>query len=221
VDHGRFEPGRPGHRDRRGTQPGAADPAGREGALAPDPQLGDQHRPGVRPKKNRGRGALHPPAGELHGDLRRRARAGSLAHLPARAGLVAGRAPDQAPLEYSRGPDKTWVYGGLPVGDGQAITLYTPSCNCGRYQRFLQQAEDANPRGQIVIITDNLSSHYSKATRAWLEDHPGIRHAFIPRSACWLNVQEGWWRIFRKTALAGQTFVDPDEIAHATRVATA
>ena len=32
---------------------------------------------------------------------------------------------------------------------------------------------------------------------------------------------EGWWRIFRKTALAGQTFADSDEIACATRVATA
>jgi hypothetical protein len=35
------------------------------------------------------------------------------------------------------------------------------------------------------------------------------------------HLQEGWWRIFRKTALAGQSFADPDEIAHATQVATA
>jgi transposase len=81
--------------------------------------------------------------------------------------------------------------------------------------------ENANPRGQIVIITGNLSSHDSKATRAWLEHHPRIRHAFIPKRACWLNLQEGWWRIFRKTALAGQSFAGPDEIACATRVATA
>jgi transposase len=72
-----------------------------------------------------------------------------------------------------------------------------------------------------VIIADNLSSHDSKSTRAWLEGHPRIRHAFIPKGACWLNLQEGWWRIFRKTALAGQSFADPDEIACATRVATA
>ena len=36
-----------------GPQPGPADPAGREGPLAADPQLGDQHRPGVRPKRTR------------------------------------------------------------------------------------------------------------------------------------------------------------------------
>ena len=34
-------------------------------------------------------------------------------------------------------------------------------------------------------------------------------------------MQQGWWRIFRRHALAGQDFADPDEIAHATRVATA
>ena len=28
----------------------------------------------------------------------------------------------KAPLEYSRGPEKTWVYGGLRIADGQEIT---------------------------------------------------------------------------------------------------
>lgn len=81
--------------------------------------------------------------------------------------------------------------------------------------------EEANPGGQVVVITDNLSSHDSKDTRAWLERHPRIRHVFIPTGACRLNVQEGWWRIFRRAALAGQTFADADEIALAARLATA
>jgi hypothetical protein len=36
-----------------------------------------------------------------------------------------------------------------------------------------------------------------------------------------LNLQEAGWRIFRRHALAGQTFADPAEIAHATELATA
>ncbi|WP_302851765.1 transposase [Streptomyces lunaelactis] len=63
----------------------------------------------------------------------------------------------------------------------------------------------SNPTGEIWIVTDNLSSHNSRATRTWLEDHPRIRHAFIPVGACWLNLQEGWWRIFRKTPMAGRS----------------
>ena len=104
----------------------------------------------------------------------------------------------KAPLEYSRGPEKTWVYGGLRVAGGQAITLCASSRNSAFYQDFLQLEEQANPDGMIYVITDNLSSHDSKSTRAWLEDHPRIRHAFIPKRACWLNLQEGWWRIFRR-----------------------
>src|SRR5438046_7481626 len=49
----------------------------------------------------------------------------------------------------------------------------------------------------------------------------GLAALCIPKGACWLNLQEGWWRIFRRQALAGQAFADPDEIAHATQVATA
>ena len=50
---------------------------------------------------------------------------------------------------------------------------------------------------------------------------PRIRHAFISEKACRLNLQEAWWRIFRRQALAGQDFTDPDEITCATKVATA
>ncbi|MEU7305656.1 hypothetical protein [Streptomyces sp. NPDC007206] len=49
---------------------------------------------------------------------------------------------------------------------------------------------------------------------------PRIRHAFIPVGACWLNLQEGWWRIFRETALAGRSFANPDDITQVTAVAT-
>jgi DDE superfamily endonuclease len=71
-----------------------------------------------------------------------------------------------------------------------------------------------------MVITDNLSSHTSASTRAWLVDHPRIRQVFIPKRACWLNLQEGWWRLFRRAALAGQSFATPAEITLATKVAT-
>jgi hypothetical protein len=115
----------------------------------------------------------------------------------------------KAPLEYSRGLEKTWVYGGLRVADGHAVTMCAPSRNSACCQDFLQLEEQANPEGTIYVITGNLSSHDSKSTRAWLQDHPRIRHAFIPKGACWLNLQEGWWRICRRQALAGQDSPTP------------
>jgi hypothetical protein len=94
----------------------------------------------------------------------------------------------KAPLEYSRGPEKTWVYGAVRVRDGQAVTLTAASRNSLYYQQFLDLVEQANPTGDIYVITDNLSSHDSKSTREWLIDHPRIKHVFIPVGACWLNL---------------------------------
>jgi transposase InsO family protein len=112
------------------------------------------------------------------------------------------------------------VYGALRVRDGQEVTMTAPSRNSVGDQHLLAAVEAANPEGTIMVVTDNLSSHTSASTRTWLADHPRIQHAFIPKRACWLNLQEGWWRLFRREALAGETFADPGEITLATRVAT-
>jgi transposase len=97
----------------------------------------------------------------------------------------------KAPLTYSRGPDKTWIYGGLRIGDGQAVTLCAPSRNSASWQEFLARLEQTNPTGTIAVITDNLSSHSSLATRAWLAAHPRIVQVFIPKGACWLHPAGG------------------------------
>ncbi|BCL30483.1 hypothetical protein GCM10017557_53420 [Streptomyces aurantiacus] len=111
----------------------------------------------------------------------------------------------KAELDYSRGPEKTWVYGGLRVRDGQQITMTASSRNSVFYQQFLQLVEDANPTGEIWIVTDNLSSHSSLSTRIWLEDHPRIHHAFIPVGACWLN---------RRWAGGGSSAKQPSPAGH-------
>lgn len=68
------------------------------------------------------------------------------------------------------------MYGGLRVADGQTVTCTAPSRNSVHYQRFLSLVEQANPTGEVVVITDNLSSHTSVATREWLAGHPRLRH---------------------------------------------
>jgi hypothetical protein len=135
-----------------------------------------------------------------------------------------GWSPDghriKASLEYSRGPEKVWVYGALRICDGEALTLTAPSRNTKGYLRLLEAVERSNPSGDLYLITDNLSSHKSLPIRQWLEKHPRVKQIFIPVGACWLNLQEAWWRLFRREALAGQSFADAEEIELATRVAT-
>jgi hypothetical protein len=98
--------------------------------------------------------------------------------------------------------------------------LCAASRNSACCQDFLRLQEQASRGGTLYVITGNLSSHDSKSTRARLDGHPRIRRAFLPKRACWLSMQQGWWRIFRRRALAGQSFAGPGEIARAARVAT-
>jgi hypothetical protein len=123
-------------------------------------------------------------------------------------------------LEYSRGQEKVWVYGALRVRDGQEVTLTARSRNTVGYVRLLAAVDHANPDGDLYLITDNLSSHQSPPVVEWLEAHPRVRQIFLPKGACWLNLQEGWWRLFRREAFAGQTFADADEIDQVTVLAT-
>jgi hypothetical protein len=112
------------------------------------------------------------------------------------------------------------VYGALRVRDGQELTLTAPSRNTQGYLQLLTALDRANPDGELYLVMDNLSSHISAPVRAWLAEHPRVHQVPIPTGACWLNLQEGWWRLFRHEALAGQTFADHTEIELASRLAT-
>jgi DDE superfamily endonuclease len=127
----------------------------------------------------------------------------------------------KAPLEYSRGPDKAWVYGALRVRDGQTVTFTARSRNTAGYLDLLGRLDRANPVGDLYIIADNLSSHTSGPIQAWLTEHPRVHPVPLPVGACWLNFQEGWWRLLRKEAFAGQTFADYSDIERAVTGATA
>jgi ureidoglycolate hydrolase len=116
--------------------------------------------------------------------------------------------------------EKAWVYGGLRVRDGQEVTLTARSRNTVGYVHLLDGVEKANPAGDLYLITDNLASPKSPPVVEWLEAHPRVHQVFIPKDACWLNLQEGWWRLFRREAFAGQTFADAEEIDQVTALAT-
>ncbi len=61
----------------------------------------------------------------------------------------------KAPMDYERGPEKTWVYGALRVRDGKALTRCAASRNSKGYIALLADIEADNPTGDIFIISDN------------------------------------------------------------------
>ena len=104
--------------------------------------------------------------------------------------------------------------------DGREVTFTAGSRNTVGYLKLLGAIDQANPEGDLNLISDNLSSHTSAPIQQWLAAHPRVHPVPLPTGACWLNLQEGWWRLFRREALAGQSFADAKEIDLATRVAT-
>jgi hypothetical protein len=112
------------------------------------------------------------------------------------------------------------VYGAVRVRDGQELTLTARSRTTAGYLRLLAAVEQANPTGDLDLITDNLSRHKSPPIREWLDAHPRVYHVFLPTGACWLHLQEGGWRLLRHEAFAGQTFADAEEIDNITCLAT-
>jgi hypothetical protein len=86
---------------------------------------------------------------------------------------------------------------------------------------LLQVLDPADPDGDLSLIADHLASHLSAPIRDWLADHPRIQQAFMPVGAAWLNLLEGWWRLFRRNAFAGASQAHAADIAYVTRLATA
>ncbi len=109
-----------------------------------------------------------------------------------------------------------------PQGGGRQVAdLHLPLPELqGLRQAAREEIERAIPKGLIYLVADNLKTHNGVLVREWLEGHPRIEHAFIPKGAAWLNLIEAWWRLFRRHALAGQDFADGYEIDKAARVAT-
>jgi DDE superfamily endonuclease len=126
----------------------------------------------------------------------------------------------KVPLNYDQGPEKGWVYGALRIRDGQALTQTARSRNTSGYLEWLQTLDRTYPTGDLYLVADHLASHSSGPIREWLEAQPRIQHAFIPVGAAWLNLIEGWWRIFGRKAFAGPSLADDRDIAFVTRVAT-
>jgi hypothetical protein len=75
------------------------------------------------------------------------------------------------------------LWGGCRIRDGKEITRCAKPRNSTNYIALLRDIEAANPTGDVYMITDNLSSHNSAQTRAWMSEHPRLHHVFIPKGA--------------------------------------
>jgi transposase len=130
-------------------------------------------------------------------------------------GLLAGYQPD-----YGR-RGKTWVFGAFEPETGQAFTLCHDRRDSIGYIQLLEGVFERFPAKEWVLIADNLSTHISKDTpAALLAFDQQVQMLFIPKSCCWLNLIEPWWKELRSLALKGRRFEDSQPVIGSLQKAT-
>jgi len=123
-------------------------------------------------------------------------------------------------LDYGRGDENVWVYGALRVCDGQEVTITAPARTTLGYLKLLTLLDVATPAGELNLVSDTRSRHTRGPLQQWLGQPPRVHPVPLPAGACWLHVPQGWGRLFRREAGAGQDVATAQEIDQATRVAT-
>lgn len=93
--------------------------------------------------------------------------------------------PARREFEYVRGGTVS-IIAALHVATGQVIVEPIERNDSLTFIAFLHELDQSiDPNRTIHLIMDNGSSHTSKATRAWLADHPRIQVTYTPKHASW------------------------------------
>ena len=205
LDAGCADRGRPRARDRRRAQPGAADPARRAGALARRPRSwATSTRPGLRPKRTAVVAALHRPRPT-----------GATTVCVDELGPVIPRTFPPAPGWSPRRPPHQGAAGIQPRARRRSGSTARCGCATGRrrhpdrrlpqHRRLPAPARRdrrANPDRRPLprSPTTSPATRARRSRPGWPSTRASTR-CFIPVGACWLNLQEAWWRLFRREAV--------------------
>ena len=75
---------------------------------------------------------------------------------------------------------------------------------------MLEAVAQANPIGELYLITDNLSSHKSPPIRERLENHPRVKQVYIPVGPAGSSCRRRGGGRFDEKPLPGDSFADAE-----------
>jgi transposase len=155
---------------------------------------------------------LRPPAGSIVICIDEKTAIGARhrKHLerPARPGRVARRE-----FEYVRHGTVS-IMAALYVHTGEIITERITRNDSATFISFLTRLDALIDSAlTIQLVCDNGSSHTSKATKAWLEEHPRFQVHHTPPHASWLDQAELFFSILTRRLLRRGEFTSCDDLA--------
>lgn len=113
---------------------------------------------------------------------------------------AAGRAKRRE-FEYVRHGTVS-ITAALDVHTGQALIEELPRNDSAHFIAFLRRLDRHIPPQRVVhLVLDNGASHVSRATRAWLAEHPRFVAHYTRRHASWLNQVEFFFSLLGRRVL--------------------
>ena len=101
----------------------------------------------------------------------------------------------------------------LEVHSGEVLAQDIVGNDSVTFIGFLEDMHQMVAPGlEIHLILDNGASHTSKATRAWLADHPRFVAHYTPKHASWVNQVELFFSILTRKVLKRGSFSSRDDL---------
>lgn len=120
--------------------------------------------------------------------------------------------PRRQEFEYRRHGTAS-LLAALDVHSGEVLARDIERNDSLTFIGFLEELDRAvAPELDLHLILDNGASHTSKATRAWLAEHPRFVAHYTPKHASWVNQVELFFSILTRKVLKRGSFASRDEL---------
>ncbi len=120
--------------------------------------------------------------------------------------------PCRQEFEYRRHGTAS-LLAALDVHTGEVMATDITRNNSATFIEFLEDLDRiVAPCLEVHLIMDNGSSHTSKATRAWLVEHPRFVAHYTPKHASWVNQVELFFSILTRKVLKRGSFSGRDDL---------
>lgn len=115
------------------------------------------------------------------------------------------------------------LFGALRPATGDAFTQDSRRRTLVNWLDFLERVDAWVPAEveRVDAIVDTLNIHHRDNVLLFCLTHPRWEVVFQPTSAAYLNLIDPWWKVLRSLAFAGRRFATWEEMAAASREATA
>ena len=101
---------------------------------------------------------------------------------------------------------KWTVYMMLDPRTGETLTHVAAKWNQNEFITLLEKVAGRYPDVPVRLVLDNGIIHYTKAVRAWLQQHENIQITPLPIYCSELNPVESVWRQLRRSVTDNHTF---------------